>query len=204
MNRLFTKITTLTLLTAFTGLANASFTVHIPTEASSGGFLANGSIIFQDKSGGENGNGSTPPTEPSVPTEPTTPEEPTEPEEIPRSLVFSGDFQTFSGETNLWTTGKKDAFYLTNNTIVLKGALKHDATYYIGNNGNECPYIADVCTTDASNRCGPFTSKNLSGENTILSKKSLAESNCININVNHFTNAKSVTGLKIFDGPQKD
>lgn len=200
MKNTITKLLTLSLLAS--GIAHADYRIHINTEQSNGGPLPTGSISFVDKSsGGGNGNG---PTEPSVPTEPTTPEEPTEPEAKPRSLVFSGSFQTFSGETNLWTSGKKDAFMVTAYTFVLKGALKQGATYYVGNNGNECPFVADVCTTDELKRCGPYTSQNLTGQNTILYKAALAERNCIDVKVNQFTKLQTVSGMQIFDGPKTD
>lgn len=199
------KFFSISLLAISCGVANADYRIHINTEQSNGGQLPNGSISFVDKSsGGGNGNGSTQPTEPTVPTEPNTPEEPTKPETKPRSLVFSGSFQTFSGETNLWTSGKNDAYMVTAYTFVLKGALKDGQTYYVGNNGNECPFVAEVCSTDEFKRCGPFTSQNLSGQNTILYKSALAERNCIDVKVNYFANSQSVSDVKFFDGPKTE
>lgn len=194
------------ILSSITPIAFADYQVKIPLEANGGGSLPNHSISIKDPSTSPgNGNGSTEPTEPLDPTEPVEPTEPNEPTEPkPRSLVFSGDFKTFSGETNLWTNGKNDALIVTAYTLVLKGALEHGKTYYLGNNGNECPFVADVCTTNELKRCGPYTSQNLSGQNTILYKSALAERNCIDVKVNHFTNLQSVSGLKIFDGPKTD
>ncbi|MCT0649318.1 hypothetical protein N0614_09440 [Pseudomonas aeruginosa] len=194
------------IITAIAPLSFAEFSVKIPLEASSGGSLPNGSISIADRSngsneggnGGENGS-----TEPTNPTDPTEPVEPTEPESKPRSLVFSGNFATFSGESSLWTEGKQAAFATSSYTLVIKGALTQNKTYYLTNNGKECAVIADVCETIASqNRCGPFTSKNLSGTNTILSLQGAQDRSCVG--VNSLWGQPVVNGLQVFDGPKPE
>lgn len=196
------------ILTAIAPLSFAAFQIKIPLEASAGGLLSNGSISLVDHSSGsnENGggtdNGSTEPTDPT-PTEPTEPETPTEPEPKPRSMVFSGNFASFSGESSLWTEGKQAAFATSSYTLVIKGALIQDKTYYFTNNGKECAVIADVCETIASqNRCGPFTSKNLSGTNTILSLQGAQDRSCVG--VNSLWGQPVVNGLQVFDGPKPE
>ncbi len=197
-----------TILTAFAPLSFAAFQMKIPLEVSSGGPLANGSISLVDRSSGSNengsgtGNGSTEPTDPT-PTEPTEPETPTEPESKPRSMVFSGNFASYSGESSLWTDGKQAAFATSSYTLVIKGALIQDKTYYFTNNGKECAVIADVCETIAAqNRCGPFTSKNLSGTNTILSLQGMQDRSCVG--VNSLWGQPVVNGLQVFDGPKPE
>jgi hypothetical protein len=190
------------IITAIAPVAFAGYTLHIPLEESAGGHLSNGSITLVDRSsGGSNegsgGNGST------EPTNPTDPETPTEPESKPRSLVFSGNFASYSGESSLWTEGKQAAFATSSYTLVIKGALIQDKTYYFTNNGKECAVIADVCETIASqNRCGPFTSKNLSGTNTILSLQGAQDRSCVG--VNSLWGQPVVNGLQVFDGPKPE
>lgn len=191
------------IITAIAPLSFAEFRVKIPLEVSAGGALPNGSISIVDRSSGSNeggngaGNGST------EPTNPTEPETPTEPESKPRSLVFSGNFSTFSGESSLWTEGKQAAFATSSYTLVIKGALTQDKIYYFTNNGKECAVIADVCETIASqNRCGPFTSKNLSGTNTILSLQAMQDRSCVG--VNSLWGQPVVNGLQVFDGPKPE
>lgn len=165
--------------------------------------LDGSSINFVNKgTGGENGNGSgnegNDTETPEIPETPTTPEEPKE-----RSLVYSGNFNTYTGETNLWTDGKKDAFSTSTYDIVIKGALKQDNIYYATNNNKECIYIADVCeTVSGQNRCGPYTSANLSGTNTILSLLGPQDKSCVT--VNSVWGQKVVNNLSVYDGPKPE
>lgn len=183
----------------------AGYTVKIPLEVANGGSLANGSILIgsNNSQNEESGNG-TPPTdtqEPVTPEEPKPEEKPEEPKE--RSVVFSGNFNTFSNETNLWTDGKKDAFSTSYYDIIIKGALKQGSIYYVTNNDKECEYIADVCETiSGQNRCGPYTSANLSGTNTILSMLGSQDKSCVT--VNSIWGQKVVSNLKVYDGPKPE
>lgn len=202
MNNKITALFALTLL-AFS-ISNAEYRMYIPAEVKLGGSLPTGSISFVKPTDGGNNGGGVTPVEPEVPTDPTTPEEPSQPETKPRSLVFSGDFQTVAGESNLWTTGMKDVYEISSYMLVLKGAYQNGKTYYIGNNGSECPFIAEVCTTNDQKMCGPYNSNNFSGQNTIFYKDSRAARTCIDATTNFFTSTKSVKGLQVFDGPETE
>lgn len=205
MNQLHKKLLPMAILLAMPMIGHAAFKIHMPLEAAEGGHLANGSIVIVDRSSGSNddngsGDGS---TEPTNPTQPTDPVEPTEPESKPRSMVFSGNFASYSGESSLWTEGKQAAFSTSSYTLVIKGALTQDKTYYFTNSGKECAVIADVCETiSAQNRCGPFTSKNLTGTNTILSLKGSQDRSCVG--VMNLWGQPVVSGLEVFDGPKPE
>ncbi|HFQ5875998.1 TPA: hypothetical protein ACJXXT_000262 [Pseudomonas aeruginosa] len=212
MNNNILKAVAMLSLTAFSLNSFAGYTYFLQMEGGAGG-LPKGTIAFVEKSsstppvnngGNEGGTGTDPEqTDPTEPTEPTDPETPTEPESKPRSLVFSGNFASYSGESSLWTEGKQAAFATSSYTLVIKGALVQDKTYYFTNNGKECAVIADVCETIASqNRCGPFTSKNLSGTNTILSLQGAQDRSCVG--VNSLWGQPVVNGLQVFDGPKPE
>lgn len=197
MKKEILSLLTLAIMGTFS-TAQAEYIAKFPLEMANGGALENGSIqIVDSSSGSENGGndgGSTEPESPVIPEDPK-PEEPKE-----RSLVFSGNFNTFTGETNLWTDGKKDAFSTSTYDIVIKGALKQDGIYYVTNNTKECAYIADVCeTVTGQNRCGPYTSVNLSGTNTILSLLGPQDKSCVTVNA--IWGQKVVNNLKVYDGP---
>lgn len=202
MNKHILSLLTLAIL-GTTSTAYADYIFKIPLEKSAISFVTKGS-------GGENGNGSggTGGTETGgsdsgsteEPEVPVTPEEPKPEEPKDRSLVFSGNFNTFTGETNLWTDGKKDAFSTSTYDIVIKGALKQDSIYYVTNNNKECAYIADICeTVSGQNRCGPYTSVHLSGTNTILSLLGPQDKSCVTVNA--IWGQKVVNNLKVYDGP---
>ena len=197
MKKTITKLLALSLLAS--GIAHADYRIHINTEQSNGGQLPNGSISFVDKSSGDgNGNGPTQPTEPSVPTEPNTPEEPQAPQPE-RKLVATLNFTPLygQGEPNLLTENNLNVFVIQTSTFAIKGALEHDKNYYITNNGNECKYIADVCTMNVD--C-VYSRSGLTGSYTMLSISPSEAASCLTFEIRNF-DKKYLKNVTIYDNP---
>jgi len=167
----------------------AAYVIKIPMEQNLGGSLPTSSIAFVNANA--NGGVSTPPITPD-------PKPEAKPE---RKLITTLNFNTVSGETNLFTSDKQTGFVLQTYTFVIKGALKHGQHYYVTNNGNECEYNADVCTINQN--C--FYSKDsLNGQYTILSISPSKAKACLNVENSHWTGTTSLSNVTIYDNPKTE
>ena len=183
------KLSLLTIALFSAMSVQAAYVIKMPLEQNLGGSLPTSSIAFVSGNGG----GSTPPVTPDP-----KPEEPAAKPE--RKLVTTLNFSPVVGETNIFTGDQQSGFVLQTSTFVLKGALKHDKNYYITNNGNECRYIADVCTMNIN--CF-YSKSNLSGAYTILSISPSQAAGCFDFETRNF-DKKYLKNVTIYDNPKTE
>ena len=184
------KLSLLTIALFSAMSVQAAYVVKIPMEQNLGGSLPVNSIAFVGGIGG----GSTTPATP----DPKPEEQEAKPE---RKLVATLSFSPVVGETNIFTADQQNGFVLQTSTFVLKDALKHNQSYYITNNGNECKYNADVCTMNMN--C-VYSKSSLTGAYTILSISPNQAKACLNVVTNHFTGTKSLSNVTIYDNPKTE
>ncbi|MCS3417141.1 hypothetical protein M2399_002589 [Pseudomonas sp. BIGb0450] len=183
--------------------ANAAYQLRYPLEEKLGGSLPDNSLTWVgDTNGGTVGGGGTGGGDDGSTIDPT-PEEPESPEAKPeRKLIATLNFTPLygQGEPNLLTENNLNVFVIQTSTFAIKGALNHNQNYYITNNGNECKYIADVCTMNVN--C-VYSRSGLSGAYTMLSVSQSEAAACFDFEIRNF-DKKYLKNVTIYDNPKTE